>query len=107
MLVITRGGVVMENQQTNTCCDHSADIKLIQLELENLKLRETQSAREQERWQNEQDRRLELLEQNDIDFQRDATASERSRYSLHFGAVISIVTAIISVLLGYLISLSS
>lgn len=96
----------MENQQNRNCCDHSAEIRILKVDLENHKLRSEQTIREFERWQSQQDRRLDILEQRDTDLQREATESERSRYSMHFGAAITIVATIISALLTYLFSLS-
>lgn len=93
----------MENNNNNHC-DHSTELQLLRVEVENVKLRYEDYKKEVERWQNQQDSRLDKLEQRDMDFQREATSTERSKYSLHFGAVVTIGAAILAAILALLFS---
>lgn len=96
----------------NRNCSCATGLAILENEMNNMKLRDQLSReaegrnfdefkRNMERWQEQQDKRLEKLEQNDDNFHRDATNKERT----NFGIWITVIATIGATVVGAILTL--
>jgi hypothetical protein len=80
----------MERQRE---CDCKVEVAIIKNDIKNI-----------ERWQEQQDKRLDRLEEADNTFQREATNNEKQRFGIWVTVVLGLGTALISAILTFLFS---
>jgi hypothetical protein len=97
-----RGSNLMANCQD--CSECRLKIALLEARFEGNERREEDYRKTIERWQDQQDKRLDKLEDTDDTFQRDATSNERNKFGVWVSVVLGLGTTLIGAVLALLFS---
>ncbi|AWD93050.1 hypothetical protein HSE3_gp098 [Bacillus phage vB_BceM-HSE3] len=83
---------------------HELESKIRTLESENESIRQRHSDFRDtvERWQEQQDKRLDRLEQADTDFMRRASDTELKKYTTYFTILMGLVGTLIAAILAFI-----
>jgi len=92
------------SDQQNQIQTNTTDIAVLKVQFNEMKIHEEDHRKNNERWQDQQDKRLDKLEAVDDIFQRDATISEKQKFSIWIVAVTSLATTIIGAVVTLLLS---